>query len=118
MQKHYIDYEREQRRAVRRRKLREGLDKARDWLDRNRELAIAVSSVAVYVTGTVAKTVSRENTARREEKMRDRCFWDPTVGHWTEARRKLKPREQLEYDKRRSLGESASSILNSMGLLR
>lgn len=118
MEDYYTKFEREQRKAARKAKWHERIRQTKYWFERNREPVIAGTIALCYTTRAVVKSVTRASVAKRDEKMRDRCFWDASVGHWAESKRKLKPREQIEYDTRRSLGENASSILNSMGLLK
>lgn len=86
-----------------------------NWCRENPVQAAGIASAASLSISKVMryKKVTKEENRRRTE------YYDPRTGKYARARRPLKPREQLEAERRyRDNKETWTEILNDMGLLR
>lgn len=86
-----------------------------NWCRENPVQAAGIASAASLSVSKVMryKKVTKEETRRRTE------YYDPRTGKYARARRPLKPREQLEAERRYRDGkETWTEILADMGLLR
>lgn len=68
--------------------------------------------------GKAARRFDRKVTLQKEQDFKDLYVYDRSLGIYHELRRKLRPSEALEIDRRRSEGESMAHILASMRLLK
>lgn len=78
----------------------------------NPSKVVAVATSVALVVGKLAKYQS----AREDRIHRERDFYDMRTRSYTRARRKLKPSEQREIERRYAAGERYSDILYSMRL--
>lgn len=85
-----------------------------NWCRENPVQAAGIASAASLSVSKVMryKKVTKEEDRRRTE------YYDPRTGKYARARRPLKPREQLEAERRYKAGEGWTHILADMGLLR
>lgn len=90
---------------------------AQAWMRENKD---AVIGGVIIVTPAVVKLIQTASVNRRhsdEERHRDRSVYDPVHHHTFECKRKIKPYEWAEIDRRKDRGESVYDILSSMRLL-
>ena len=96
------------------RKFKDGALKAAYWAADNKEIVIA--------TGTLllggARLAYKQHNQNREDRIRERRFYDPRKGRYSEARRNLSKKELNQIERRYDSGESYRSILDDMGLLK
>lgn len=79
-----------------------------------------VKAIAPYVVAAAlmtGKQMSKNVRAIKERSEREARFYDPRTGRYCYARRELTPAEQMNVERRYSLGESYTEILYSMKLL-
>lgn len=80
---------------------------------------IVTGGIAVLgAVGKAARRIDRKVTLQKEQDLKDLYVYDRSLGIYHELRRKLRPSEALEIDRRRSDGESMAHILASMRLLK
>ena len=91
------------------------------WCRDHKEEAAFIATTGVAVIGAVgkaAKRIDRKIDLKRERDLKDLYVYDRSLGIYHELRRKLRPSEVLEIDRRRAAGESMTYILSSMRLLK
>ena len=91
------------------------------WCCEHREETALIVTGGVAVLGAIGKTVrsiDRKIDLHKEQNLKDLYVYDRSLGIYHELRRKLRPSEALEIDRRRSEGESMAHILASMRLLK
>ena len=91
------------------------------WCRDHKEEAAFIATTGVAVIGAVgkaAKRIDRKIDLKREQDLKDLYVYDRSLGIYHELRRKLRPSEVLEIDRRRAAGESMTYILSSMRLLK
>lgn len=79
-----------------------------------------VQAAGMFSAGayTISKIVRYKKVTKEEDRRRTE-YYDPRTGKYARARRPLKPREQLEAERRYRDGkETWTEILADMGLLR
>lgn len=81
-------------------------------------LIVAGSVTLLGAVGRTAKRIDRNRKLQQEQDLKDLYVYDRSLGIYHELRRKLRPSEALEIDRRRSDGESMAHILASMRLLK
>ena len=81
-------------------------------------LIATFSIAAIGGIGKLAKKIDRDRRLDQEQALKDLYVYDRSLGIYHELRRKLRPSEALEIDRRRSEGESMAHILASMRLLK
>lgn len=101
-------------------KLKRKTEDALRWIANNRDALIVAIPTVIGVGKFVDKNVqriSRRNTVKREEKIRNRSIWDPKLGFWHKCKRDLTEKDKLEIEIRMNRGESIGNILRSMKLI-
>lgn len=90
------------------------------WEDckENKEVIIAVGSVAVPTVVEVTKMIIKGSNRRTDDDRRKKQMWDPVEGHWWKLRRELSSSEYLEVEHRVKNGESRGEVLYDMGVLK
>lgn len=91
------------------------------WCCEHQEETALIVTGGVAVLGAIGKTVrsiDRKIDLHKEQNLKDLYVYDRSLGIYHELRRKLRPSEALEIDRRRSEGESMAHILASMRLLK
>lgn len=96
------------------RKLREG----KEWCKENKEMVVAITPVLLAGGFDLAKLILKQRKCQEERYLKEQMIYDRSKGHYVETRRKLKTKEWVEFDQRRNNGESVSSILEDMRLLK
>lgn len=94
---------------------------AYEWCCTHRDEAALIITGGVAVIGAVgkmARRIDRKIDIKKEQNLKDLYVYDRSLGVYHELRRKLRPSEALEIDRRRSDGESMAHILASMRLLK
>lgn len=92
-----------------------------EWCRENRDEAALIVTAGIWVLGAVGKAARRIDhkiDLRKEQDLKDLYVYDRSLGIYHELRRKLRPSEALEIDRRRTNGESMAHILASMRLLK
>ena len=84
------------------------------WVENNQALA----GLIVVGGGKLIHEAIKYHNSRQEKIHRDRDFYDPRRGTYTQTRRKVSNREALEIERRYQRGESYREILSDMGLVR
>lgn len=96
------------------RKAKETALKAAYWAADNKELVIGAGTLLLGG----ARLAYKQHAQNREDRIRERRFYDPRKGRYSEARRNLSKKELNQIEKRYDNGESYRSILDDMGLLK
>lgn len=96
------------------RQIKENALKFAYWAADNKEIVIGVGTL---ILGG-ARLGYKQHKQNREDRIRERRFYDPRKGRYSEARRNLSKKELGEIERRYDNGESYRSILDDMGLLK
>ena len=91
------------------------------WCCTHKEEAAFIATTGVAAVGAVSKIAHRIDhklDLKHEQNLKDLYVYDRSLGIYHELRRKLKPSEAIEIDRRRANGESMIHILASMRLLK
>lgn len=94
---------------------------ARDFVNRNREVLVAVvpaAAIGVKSLARCAGSFARGRAVKAETRDRQTRFYDHSLGAYWYTKRPLKQSEQLEVSKRKAAGESYGDIFRSMRLLK
>lgn len=83
----------------------------------NKEVAIAVGSVAVPAFVEFVKLAAKSRTRKEENERKKKSMWDPVEGHWWDLRREPTNSELLIIERRVKNGESRGEVLQDMRLL-
>ncbi len=100
------------------RKIREKLQDARDWIDWHRDEVVTFMPVVVAGTATAIKVVGRRVNLHKQETIKNLYCYDRSLGHYWQLRRPLSNNEWLMIDARRKRGERMADILASMKVLK
>ena len=79
--------------------------------------SLALLSAGGAFVGGINKLANKVEK-RRDEKEREKEYYDPQTWNWVHTKRKLTAKEKVELSTRRQNGESVTQILDSMKLLR
>ena len=88
------------------------------WVKENQTLITTIIIPVLTVAGWGAKQMIRSNHIRRERTAKELFWYDPSLGKYFELKRKAKPSEVIEIDRRRAQGERLSELLNEFRLLK
>ena len=91
------------------------------WCSNHQDETALIITGGIAVLGAVGKAahrIDRKIDLQKEQDLKDLYVYDRSLGIYHELRRKLRPSEALEIDRRRSEGESMAHILASMRLLK
>lgn len=116
--KKVIDVTKEFKKAERKRKREEFLNKAKDFWDDNKQYIVMVVPAVGYGIGKVVKTIGRHHNLKLEEKNKELYCWDASLGHYWKLRRPLKNDDWTFINRRKNAGESLGDILESMNVLK
>ncbi len=97
------------------------VDGAVQWVREHPDEATILASTGVAALGAVLKTakfVDHKLDAKREQDLHDLDIYDRSLGLYHHLKHKLRPWEIQEIDQRRQSGESLTSILNDMNLVK
>lgn len=100
------------------REVRAKREEAKDWLNRNKELAIVLTPVIIGGATTIIKVVGKRVNLRKEESLKNLYCYDRSLGHYWRLRRELSNKEWLEIDMRKKGGERLSDILAELKVLK
>ena len=95
--------------------------KARDvgnWLNRNKEMVVFFTPMAIAATKTVIKVVGKNVNLRKEKDVKDLYCYDRSLGHYWRLRRELSNTEWIEIDRRKRKGERLADILSELKVLK
>lgn len=93
----------------------------RDFVNRNREVLVAVVPAAAIGAKSIARcagSFARGRAVKAETRDRQTRFYDHKLGQYWYTKRPLKQSEQLEVSRRKAAGESYGDIFRSMRLLK
>lgn len=91
---------------------------AKIWWDKNKDWAKYTIPFAVGAAGTGLKYLARSHNIKREEKMKYKTYWDASVGHHWELKKKPTNQQRMEIDRRwKTNGEPLSKVLYEMNLI-
>ena len=108
------------------RKTSEKAKNAMRWINQNKEMIVVLAPVAASSAALLGKwvikpiwkgTVVRTNL-RRQEHIKTRFIYDPSLGAYYELSRKLSNQQKIELDQRRQAGERIGNILREMNVLK
>ena len=103
------------------RKTKEKIHDTYVWCTEHRDETALIVTGGIAVLGAVGKAarrIDRKIDLQKEQDLKDLYVYDRSLGIYHELRRKLRPSEALEIDRRRSEGETMAHILASMRLLK
>lgn len=92
--------------------------KGKQWASEHREEAIGLATVVVTGAVSLTKLAVRDNNRRKAEQYKDLHWYDPSLGKYLTLKRKATAKEILEVDRRHKNGESITSILDDMRLIK
>lgn len=117
-EKKVINITKECKRAERKQKIRDALDKARIWWDENKTTV----AVCAPIVGTFAvkgiQILGKHHNLHLEQRNKDRRVYDTSLGHYWELKRKLTNNDWVAINRRRNRGESLGDILDSLKVLK
>ena len=93
----------------------------KSWCEKHPDLAIAAASGIIFGmkgVGRAARSIDRKIDMKRQQEMMDTRIYVPGLHKHVELRRPMTRKETIEYDRRKSEGESIVAILYDMGLLK
>lgn len=91
---------------------------AQIWWSRNKDWAVVGIPICAGAVGTGVKYILRSHSIHREEKMKYKTYWDASVGHHWELKRKPSNQQRMEIDRRwKQNGEPLSKVLYEMNLI-
>lgn len=111
----------EQKRAERKQKVKEGLRATCDWIRENRDVIILVTPAIITVVGGATKVGSKmlaNHRVNKEIDFKRRTIYDHSLGRYIELKRPLTSDQALVIEQRRADGEKLHVILDSMGLIK
>ncbi len=91
------------------------------WCCEHREETAFIATTGIAAIGAInkmARRIDHKMDLHKEQQLKDLYVYDRSLGIYHELRRKLKPSEALEIDRRRANGESMARILSNMRLLK
>lgn len=91
---------------------------AKQFWNENREYLVILIPVVLASGEKVFKEVKRERQLKEERDLKERFIYDMSLKCYYELRRKPKPQEYLEIERRKRNGESLGKILSDMRLLK
>lgn len=95
--------------------------KAYEWTVTHKEEVAFIATTSVAAIGAVGKiirTIDRKIDLKREKDLKDLYVYDRSRGRYHKLRHKMTTSEAIEYDRRRSEGETVTQILSSMNLIK
>lgn len=95
--------------------------KVGDWCKENIQTITVAAPVALTVIGSitkVARSMIRRSHLAKEQKWKDTHFYDRSLGHYVEVKRKPKNNELSRISARRRNGEKLTDILTDMRLIK
>ncbi len=101
-----------------RKSVKEKLDDIKIVLKENPELAAKVIAAGVSVGFVVIKAAVKHHELAEAKELKDCRVYDRRCGHYVTIKRPIKATEWSEIDYRYSNGESYSSIMSDMNLLK
>ena len=88
------------------------------WWNKNKDWAVVAIPIAAGACGTGFKYFLRARNIKREEKMKYKTYWDASVGHHWELKKKPTNQQRMEIDRRwKGNGEPLSKVLYEMNLI-
>lgn len=112
------EFNRKKKIADAKRKVKEAVNGAVEWVSENRDVAgLVVAGVTGTIMPVVKGAIKRVNL-NKEQSLKDKYCYDRSLGHYWELKRKLNNREWSEVETRRKHGERLGDILKSMNVLR
>jgi len=91
------------------------------WCCEHRDETAFIVTTGIGAIGAITKLgrrIDHKLDLKKEQDLKDLYVYDRSLGIYHELRRKLKPSEAMEIDRRRANGESMVHILNNMRLLK
>ena len=96
-------------------------DKVEDvklFVQTHKEETLIFGPIVIGGLFKIGKGIVRNVNLNKEEAIKEKYWYDPSLGHYWALRRRPSQRECLEIDKRKQNGERLGDILQSMKLLR
>lgn len=93
-------------------------DDGKRWVIRNKEALVIVAPVLISGVVEIVKVSTKRGNIREERRLKDMYIYDSSNRHYYELRRKLKSKEWIQIDERRSHGEPLYQILQDMRVLK
>ena len=121
MEDNTIDFNKIKRRMKReelKNNIKEKINNSVEWCKENMNVLVFFTPIIVVGISYVARVTHRNRVIRKEENLKQLYVYDKRKGHYCRLKRKLKGNEWVIIDKRHSMGESMSEILNDMKLLK
>ena len=99
-------------------KIKQQVEKAKDWAKENPQLAIAVVGTVASGIAFLGKNAIKSHNLNKQQMMKENYVYDPRLGHYWELKRKLNSNEWIDIDRRRANGERLSDILAELKVLK
>jgi hypothetical protein len=99
-------------------RLKEKLQKSKDWFNRNKDTIILLTPVAIGGITVLTRTVGKHVNLRKEEQVKNLYCYDRSLGHYWALRRELSNKEWLEIGQRKKGGERLADILEELRVLK
>lgn len=109
--------EREEKIEDAKRKVKDKINKAKDFVARNKSTILITAPFALAFLSEANKAANRRERAR-DERRRECRIYDPSLGDYWELKKPLTNNERLEMTERINNGECRGSILDDMGKLK
>lgn len=112
------DFQKEERKRARKEKVEQMANKAKIFIENNRETLVAVVPLCIAGVTTIVKVAGKHRNTQKQEELKNEYCYDNRLGHYWRLRRPLTNKEWLEIDSRKRNGEYLSDILASMRVLK
>lgn len=112
----YIDMK-EFKKAKRKARIRETTQAVAAWIDRNRDIAMALVPTVIGVGGGAVKLAKKHHTISQERHLKEDYVYDRTLGKYLKPTRKLSKKEWRDVARRKANGEKYVNIFDDMGVL-
>lgn len=99
-------------------KVKKGVHNTKKWIGDHAVDIIIFGPAVVSATISLGKYVDKKIDLKRQENLRTRYMWDPSLGHYWHLRRDLTNAECLEIERRHNNGETIGNILESLKVLK
>ena len=111
-------FEKQARKVVRQRKLREKKEAFVDFCDRNKEWLIPLVPIVIGGVGFTVKATCKHINLNKEKNVKELFCYDRSLGHYWALRRRLTNAEWVEIDKRHADGERLADILSEFKVFK
>lgn len=113
-----INFEREIKKAHFKAKVRDVANKTKNWIVDHEELIVVALPIVIGGASKMVTTATKRSNLRKQEMIKNRYCYDPSLGHYWHLKRNLSNTEWVQIDRRKANGERLADILSDMKVLK